>query len=138
MEHGVKSVEEPSTAVLQVLCAHSLDTHNMVYSYSVGFLLVKDLRTQAEMQAFIYINPPILCHKFKSTHARVCCIIVCTLHTTGAQATSGLWYENNIPYQVFDMSCSGTEDELLDCQYSTTSPSCGRLSHATVFCQKGS
>ena len=56
----------------------------------------------------------------------------------GALATSGVWFDNYIPYQVFDISCSGTEDKLLDCQHSTTSSSsCGILSHATVFCQRG-
>ena len=68
------------------------------------------------------------------------CIIIANLHfIPGAQATSGVWYENsNIPYQVFNVSCSGTEENLLDCQYSTTSSSsCGTLGHATVFCQRG-
>ena len=59
--------------------------------------------------------------------------------TAGALASYTIWpWYANIPYKVFDISCAGSEDKLLDCQYSTTSSSsCGGGDHANVFCQKG-
>ena len=51
-------------------------------------------------------------------------------------ARIGGWTDDNIPYSVFDISCTGNEVKLADCLYSTISSSvCGRSDAVNVFCQ---
>ena len=56
---------------------------------------------------------------------------------TGGVARTGGWTDYSVPYKVFDISCTGNEVNLLDCQYNNISSSaCGSSDAINVFCQK--
>ena len=57
------------------------------------------------------------------------------LWSSGAIAvTSGSFRETSVPHVLSDVSCQGSEANLLQCMYNTVA-SCGQAENAAVVCQ---
>ena len=56
----------------------------------------------------------------------------------GAIAKTSVYSENRLPHIIFNMSCSGDEESIFNCSYSTEVPTgsnCNPTEDASVICQ---